>query len=93
MRTNRLLAVRKWMPTARAMVRMLRVLHEHPEKGFLGGETILYWRGTGLIQYWRSFEVLENFARDPSEPHMDAWRRFNHVIGSDGTVGCFWHES
>jgi hypothetical protein len=92
MRINRVLAVRKWVPTSRAMVRMLRVLYQHPEKGFLGGETILYRRGIGLIQYWRSFEDLEHFARDPSEPHMDAWRRFNRVVGSDGTVG-FWHES
>jgi len=92
MRVNRVRALHKWVPTARAMTRMLRVLIKHPEKGFLGGQTIVYPRGIGLIQYWRSFDDLENFARDADEPHLSAWRRFNRVIGADGTVG-FWHES
>ncbi len=92
MRVNRIFAVRKWLATARAMTRMLRVLHAHPEKGFMGGRTIVYWRGVGLIQYWRSFDDLERFARSPSELHLDAWRRFNTIIGADGTVGI-WHET
>jgi hypothetical protein len=92
MRVNRIFAVRKWLQTARAMVTMLRALKTHPEKGFLGAQTILYWRGIGLIQYWRSFEDLERFARSPSEPHLEIWRRFNRTIGADGTVG-FWHET
>jgi hypothetical protein len=92
MRVNRLVAVRQWLQTARAMVTMLRALKTHPEKGFLGGQTILYRRGFGLIQYWRSFQDLERFARSPSEPHLEAWRRFNRTIGADGTVG-FWHET
>ncbi len=92
MRVNRIFAVRKWLATARAMTRMLRVLRMYPEKGFMGGQTILYRRGIGYIQYWRSFDDLERFARSPSEPHLDAWRRFNTTIGADGTVG-FWHET
>jgi hypothetical protein len=72
---------------------MLRNLYAHPEKGFLGAQVILYWRGIGLVQYWRSFDDLERFARNPSEPHLDAWRRFNRVVGyKDASVG-FWHES
>ncbi|MBA2443252.1 MAG: DUF4188 domain-containing protein, partial [Rubrobacter sp.] len=39
MRINRLLAVRKWVPTARAMGPMLRELYRNPERGFLGSET------------------------------------------------------
>lgn len=92
MRVNRIFALRKWWPTSRAMVRMLGALRNHPEKGFLGGELILYGRGIGMIQFWRSFDDLERFARQPSDPHVDAWKRFNRVIGADGTVG-FWHES
>lgn len=92
MRINHWFALHKWVPTFVAMSRMLRVLTDHPETGFLGGEAIFYPRGVGLIQYWRSFDQLEHFAREPTEPHMDAWRRFNRVIGSDGSVG-FWHES
>lgn len=92
MRINHLLAFSKWVPTAMAMGPMLQTLYQHPEKGFLGGETFVYWRGVGLIQYWRSFEDLERFAKDPSEPHLPAWRRFNRSVGSDGTVGI-WHET
>jgi hypothetical protein len=38
MRINNLFAVRKWLPTLRAMGPMLKELYQHPEKGFLGGE-------------------------------------------------------
>jgi fumigallin biosynthesis monooxygenase-like protein len=92
MRINRPLAIRKWLPTVRAMGPMLRELYRHPEKGFLGGEFFLYWRGPALVQYWRSFEDLERFARNPDDPHLPAWRRFNRSVGSDGTVGIF-HET
>src|SRR6266498_2496999 len=92
MRVNRLFALRKWVPTFMAMGRMMRALRNHPEAGFLSAQMIIYPRGVGLIQYWRSFDELENFARQPTEPHLDAWRRFNRVIGADGSVG-FWHES
>lgn len=92
MRVNRIFAVRKWLRTARAMNKMLRALQTHPEKGFMGGQAIRYRRGLGLIQYWRSFDDLERFARNPSEPHLEAWGRYNQTIGADGTVG-FWHET
>jgi hypothetical protein len=92
MRVNQFLAFSKWIPIARAMSPMLRVLYQNPEKGFLGGETFVYWRGVGLIQYWRSFEDLENFARNPADPHLAAWQRFNKAVGADGSVGI-WHES
>ena len=92
MRINKLLAVRKWLPTVRAMGPMLRELYQHPEKGFLGGEFFLYWRGPALVQYWRSFEDLEKFARNPDDPHLPSWQRFNRTVGSDGSVGIF-HET
>ncbi|CAA9410753.1 MAG: hypothetical protein AVDCRST_MAG78-390 [uncultured Rubrobacteraceae bacterium] len=92
MRINNFLAFRKWIPTIRAMGPMLRELYRHPEKGFLGGEFFLYRRGPALVQYWRSFEDLERFARNPEDPHLPAWRRFNRTVGSDGSVGI-WHET
>jgi hypothetical protein len=92
MRINRFFAFRKWIPTALAMGPMLRTLFQHPEKGFQGGELIFYWRGVGLIQYWRSFEDLEKFARNREDPHLRAWQRFNKAIGTDGSVGI-WHET
>ena len=92
MRINRVFAFKKWVPTMRAMGPMLRELYRHPEKGFLGGEFFLYRRGPALIQYWRSFEDLERFARNPDDPHLPAWRRFIRLVGSDGSVGI-WHET
>ena len=92
MRINNLFAVRKWLPTLRAMGPMLKELYLHPEKGFLGGEFFVYWRGPALVQYWRSFEDLERFARNPDDPHLPAWQRFNRTVGSDGSVGIF-HET
>lgn len=92
MRVNRLLAVGKWAPTAWAMGPMLRELYSEPERDFLGAQTFLYWRGVAMMQYWRSFEDLERFARDREAPHLPAWRRFNRSVSSNGTVGI-WHET
>lgn len=92
MRVNKLFALRKWLTVSRAMNPMLRALYEHPEKGFLGGHVAVSWRGAMLIQYWRSFEDLEKFARSKDDPHLEAWRRFNKLIGNDGSVGI-WHET
>jgi hypothetical protein len=92
MRVNRPLAFRKWVPTAMAMGPMLRELYGNPQKGFLGAEQFFYWPGAALVQYWRSFDELERFARDPNDPHFPAWRRFNETVGTDGSVGI-WHET
>ena len=92
MRVNRLRAVRKWLPVAREMGPMLRMLYLHSEKGLLHAETFLMWRGVVMVQYWRSFEHLERFARDRDDPHAAAWQRFMRNVGGDGTVGIF-HET
>jgi hypothetical protein len=92
MRVNKFLAVRKWLTAARAMGPMLRTLRAHPEKGLLGAQVFFTWRGVATVQYWRSFEDLETFARDKMDPHLPAWRRFNQMVGTDGSVGI-WHES
>jgi len=63
MRVNRLWKVHKWLPVARAMPQMLRELRADPESGLLGFES---WVGNPTIslQYWRSFEHLERYAKD-----------------------------
>ena len=92
MRVNRPLLVHKWLPTALAMGPMLRALAQDPSSGFLHGEPFFYPGGVGLIQYWRSTEDLERFARSPQESHLKAWQRFNRAVGKDGSVGI-WHET
>lgn len=92
MRINRLHAVRRWLPVARSMGPMMRELQADPALGLLHSHGFLYWRGIAFVQYWRSFEQLEAFARDPGATHLPAWKRFNRAVGADGTVGI-WHET
>ena len=92
MRVNNLLAVWKWLLTMRAMPPMLKELYQHPEKSFLGAAFFFHLREPVTLQYRRSFEDLEKFARNPDDPHVPARQRFNRTVGSDGSVGIF-HET
>jgi hypothetical protein len=93
MRINRLLKPAKWLPVFRAMPKMLRELERNPESGFLGAKLYLGSpRQPMVVQYWRSFEQLESYARDHDETHWPAWVAFNKHVGSNGDVGI-WHET
>src|ERR1700685_931920 len=72
----------------RGMTHMLDYLVAHPEKGLLG-----YQMGLPVIvQYWRSFEHLEAFARDADDPHLAVWRNYWRRGGNRGRTGI-WHET
>lgn len=73
----------------RGMPYMLKYLMEHPEKGLLGYETFGL---TNVVQYWRSFEHLEAFARNTDDPHLEPWRTFWKRVGTSGRTGI-WHET
>jgi hypothetical protein len=45
-----------------------------------------------MVQYWRSFEDLDRFARNQDDPHLQPWRRCLRHVGSSGDVGI-WHET
>lgn len=92
MRINQLRKVHKWMPVAKEMGPMVKELMTHPDKGLLGARTYVSGRDIMLVQYWRSFEDLERFARARDDLHLPAWRRFNKRVGTDGSVGI-WHET
>jgi Domain of unknown function (DUF4188) len=72
----------------RGMNHMLKYLTEHPERGLLGYQTL----GFANVQYWRSFEQLEAFAKDTDDPHLEAWRNFWKRVGKGGRTGI-WHET
>lgn len=91
MRINSLWKVHRWVPVILAMARMLGELYRNPAHGFLGGKT-WFARTTVLIQYWRSFEDLEAYAKARDLQHLPAWADFNRKIGSNGDVGVF-HET
>ena len=89
MRINKPWKIHKWLPVFLAMPRMLKELQKRPESGFLG-----YTNGLpAIIQYWRSFEHLEAYARSKDSAHWPAWVAFNkRVGGARGDVGI-WHET
>ena len=92
MRINRLRRVRSWLPIVKAMPRMLRELAQDPDLGLLGVQSFWGGRTTLAVQYWRSFEHLEAFARSQDHEHLPAWREFNRLVRDNGDVGIF-HET
>lgn len=91
-RVNRLRDVCGWLPTLGSLRSMLREVRRRPEEGFLGGRVYFSGREILLVQYWRSFEELERFARCPERSHMPGWKRFNRRVRKRGSVGL-WHEA
>jgi hypothetical protein len=89
MRINRPWKLHKWLPVVLAMPRMLKELQADEGAGFLGCEQFL---GV-IVQYWRSFEHLERYARSRDGQHWPAWVAFNKTVGNaSGDVGI-WHET
>lgn len=89
MRVNRPWKLHKWLPVFFAMPRMLKELARSPESGCLATH-----QGLGVIvQYWRSFDHLEAYARSHDAEHWPAWVAFNRKVRiSSGDVGI-WHET
>lgn len=73
----------------RGMPHMLNYLSKHPEKGLLSFEMPAPFF---IVQYWRSFDHLEAFARDESDPHAAAWRKYWKRVGKENRSGI-WHET
>jgi len=72
----------------RGMKHMLDYLVAHPEKGLLGYEMGL----PVIVQYWRSFDQLEAFAKDTTDPHLAVWRNYWRRVGKSDRTGI-WHET
>ena len=56
---------------------MIRELEQRPESGFLGA--IMGF--SVIVQYWRSFDQLEAYARNADQLHWPAWVDFNQRVG------------
>jgi len=91
MRINRFWKFHKWIPVASVMPKMIKELSDKPESGFLGFQ-IFGGIPPVMVQYWRSFEHLEAYAKDRNGHHYPAWKAFNLKIKSNGDVGI-WHET
>lgn len=82
-----------WMGTA--MFAMLKELEDAPEEtGCLGTETYLGANNQGVlvVQYWRSLEHLNAYARSRDQAHYSAWRRL-FAKGKSTTDYGFFHEA
>jgi Monooxygenase af470-like len=66
--TLRLLDVFRDLGGRRGMKHMLDYLMAHPDKGLLAYEMGF----PTIVQYWRSFEHLEAFAKNTDDPHLEA---------------------
>ena len=88
MRVNRKWKIHKWLPVFMAMPKMIKELQAEPESGFLGSQGVF---GV-MVQYWRSFEQLEAFAKGEGDPHVDVWRQYWRRVGRTGRTGI-WHET
>ena len=91
MRINHLWKVHKWWPVGMAMGRMIRELQT---AGNLGLRHVESWFGrtTIMVQYWDSFDALEDYALARNKEHLPAWNDFNKAVASNGDVGI-WHET
>jgi hypothetical protein len=92
MRINRPWKFWKWWPVSTAMPRMLIELAKQPELGLLHARTHFGFPNVMVVQYWKSFEALEAYAKSRDAAHLPAWQAFNKAIGSNGDVGI-WHET
>lgn len=91
-RINKFWKPHKWIPAFLAGPRLTKELEETEESGLLGYETSLGIRNHVVVQYWRSFDHLREYARDSDMGHLDAWQDFNQNRSGDGDVGV-WHET
>ena len=92
LRINRWHRPDAWLPALAAMGPMLAELYADPASGFLGHRTTLAAGGPLLVQYWRSAEDVQRYARAHDQRHRPAWSAFYaRARRSPGAVGI-WHE-
>ena len=92
MRLNRPWRARHLPWFMRTMPQMLKELDNDPEAGLLGYQRALMFGGFAVVEYWRSFEHLERYARNANASHLPAWQEFNRRIRDSGDIGI-WHET
>ena len=91
-RINKWWRVRDLFWFTKTMPKMLKELSStsSEETGFLGYQTLSMFIN---VQYWRSFEHLEAYARSKDREHFPEWVEFNRRYKKRrGDVGI-WHET
>nr|WP_281403173.1 DUF4188 domain-containing protein [Sulfitobacter aestuariivivens] len=91
-RINKWWRVRDLLWFAKTMPKMLRELSNLPaqDTGFLGYQSLSTFVN---VQYWRSFEHLEAYARSKDHTHFPEWIEFNRRFKSSRSDVGIWHET
>jgi Domain of unknown function (DUF4188) len=90
-RINKPWKAHKWFLVVMATPRMLKELNAAPaEIGCLGYTSLGM---TTIVQYWRSFDHLERYARPRDKEHWPAWVEFNRRFKDSGGDVGIWHET
>lgn len=81
-----------------AMSAMLKELQDAPELGCLNADSYVTTNPVGgstflLIQYWRSYEQLADYARGKDNEHYPAWMRIIKHAREGGAQAGIWHET
>jgi len=91
MRINTLWKVHEWVPILRAGREMTAEVAADSETGLLAFERRFGLRDIEIVQYWRSFEALRNYALDPEFSHAPSMRSTMERMERSDAVGI-WHE-
>jgi hypothetical protein len=70
------------------MTAMLKQLSADPDSGLLG----FHQHGLTFVQYWRSFEALEEYSNRPDDLHRTAWLTYFRRAAQHQGAGI-WHET
>jgi hypothetical protein len=79
------------LPLLSTLPRMLADLAADPTKGLLGYQQS--GRFGTIVQYWRSFEHLERFARSDDDRHAEVWREWYRRAQHLNPAVGIWHET
>ena len=83
----------EWLPPFLAMPRMVRELEANRDLGMVSSRFCLWGRTIAVVQYWKSFELLSQYARSDGNEHRPAWLEFyRNASKSKSSVGLF-HET
>ncbi len=92
MRLNQTRGLPRFLWGLRVLRRVLANLEAHPARGFLAGQVYRAGRTLIAVQYWESFDALDDYARDHALPHRRAWQRYLREALDDPAMGL-WHET
>jgi hypothetical protein len=45
------------------------------------------------VQYWRSLEALQSYAKNPNAKHEPVWRAWNQLAEGERAAAAIWHET